>query len=259
MGVIRKFTAKIGLGSLNAVPVIIFGTSKTTAIQDLKAQLARQGSIYWLATAGGNFLYIGAYLKSIGELEPLVNFCKETAEMLEPDVGIITSLAPASIKPEAYRARDMTIYDLDHQIIGSLKDNSRKATSEIAEELRVSAKTVRRRLSRMMKLGLVELSIEWYPDASNDIITIFHLQLKPQADRNSIDKILKKYSPNMMFYWSFSNIPNSLVAFVWTNTMKELQGIREGLENEEALRSASPNILYAGYIFRTWRDQLPEK
>jgi DNA-binding Lrp family transcriptional regulator len=258
LGVIRKFTAKIGIGSLKAVHVIIFGTSIITPLRDLKAKLAEQGSIYWLATAGGNFLYIGAYLKGIAELEPLVNYCKETAEMPEPNVGIMSFASPF-VYPEAYRAHDTTLYDLDYQIIRSLKDNSRKATSEIAEELHVSAKTVRRRLSRMMKLGLVELSIEWYPDASNDIMTIFHFQLKPQADRSSIDKILKKYSPNMIFYWGFSNIPNFFVAFVWTSTMKELHGIRESLEHEEALRSVSPNILYAGYIFGTWRDQLPEK
>jgi DNA-binding Lrp family transcriptional regulator len=258
LGVIRKFTAKIGFGALNAIHVIIFGASKITPLHDLKAKLAKQGSIYWLAIGGGNFLYIGAYLKSIAELEPLVNFCKETAGMLEPNVGI-TSFASPFINPEAYRTHDTTLYDLDYQIIRSLKDNSRKATSEIAEELRVSAKTVRRRLSRMMTLGLVELSIEWYPDASNDIITIFHFQLKPQADRNSVGTIFKKYSPNMIFYWGFSNIPNSFIAFVWTNTMKELQGIRENLEHEEAMRSVSPNILYTGYIFRTWRDELLEK
>jgi DNA-binding Lrp family transcriptional regulator len=258
LGVIRKFTAKIGIGALNAIHVMIFGTSKITPLHDLKAKLAKQGSIYWLAIGDGNFLYIGAYLKSIAELEPLVNFCKETAGMLEPNVGI-TSFASPFINPGAYRAHDSTLYDLDYQIIRSLKGNSRKATSEIAEELCVSAKTVRRRLSGMMKLGLVELSIEWYPDASNDIITIFHFQLKPQADRSCIDTIFKKYSPNMIFYWSFSNIPNSFVAFVWTNTMKELQGIRESLEHEEPMRSVSPNILYTGYIFKTWRDQLLEK
>jgi DNA-binding Lrp family transcriptional regulator len=258
LGVIRSFTAKIGIEDLNAIPVIIFGTSNVTQIQNLKTQLAEQGSIYWLATAGGNFLYIGAYLKSIAELEPLVNFCKETAEMLEPNVGI-ASPSSSSIELKTYRAQDTTLYDLDYEIIRSLRDNSRKATSEIAEELHVSAKTVRRRLSRMINLKLVELSIEWYPDASNDIITIFHCQLKPEADRSAMDKILKKYSPNMIFYWSFTNMPGSSIAFVWTNTMKELQGIRERLEHEEALRSVSPNILYAGYIFKTWRDQLPEK
>ena len=143
LGVIRKFTAKIGIGALNAIHVIIFGTSKIIPLHDLKAKLAKQGSIYWLAIGGGNFLYVGAYLKSIAELEALVNYCKEAAGMLEPTMGI-TSFASPFYQTRSVQSDDRTLYDLDYQIIRSLKDNSRKATSEVAEELRVSAKTVRR-------------------------------------------------------------------------------------------------------------------
>jgi Lrp/AsnC family leucine-responsive transcriptional regulator len=256
LGVIRKFTAKIGLGALKAVHVMIFGTSKISPLHGLNLKLAKHGSIYWLAVGGGNFLYIGAYLRSITELEPLVNYVKETAGLLEPTVGITSFASP--YPPATYSAHDTALYDLDYQIIRSLKDNSRKATSEVADELGVSAKTVRRRLSRMMKLGLVDLSIEWYPDASNDIITIFHFHLKPETDKNAIGAIFKKYSPNMIFYWGFSNIPNSFVALVWTSTMKELQNIRESFEKESIIQSVSPNILYTGYIFKTWRDEILE-
>jgi DNA-binding Lrp family transcriptional regulator len=255
-GVIRKFTAKISLPALNAIHVLIFGNSKIISLHELNAELAKYGSTYWLAIGGGNFLYIGAYLKSIAGLEPLMNYVKEAAGLLEPTVGITSFASPY---PATYGAHDTTLYDLDYQIIRSLKDNSRKATSEIAEELGVSAKTVRRRLSRMMKLGLVELSIEWYPDASNDIITIFHVHLKPETNKSAVGALFKKYSPNMMFYWGFSNIPNSFIAFVWTNTMKELLSIRESFEQEETVQSVTPNILYTGYIFSTWRDKLLEK
>jgi DNA-binding Lrp family transcriptional regulator len=257
LGVIRKFTAKIGLGALQAVHVMIFGPSKINLLHDLNLKLAKHGSIYWLALGGGNFLYIGAYLKNIGELETLVNYVKEKAALLEPTVGI-TSFAPL-YPPAAYSVHDTTLYSLDYQIIRSLKDNSRKATSEVAEELGVSAKTVGRRLSRMMKLGLIDLSIEWYPDASNDIITVFHFHLKPETDKNAIGAIFRKYSPSILFYWGFSNIPNSFIALVWTSTMKELQNIRESFEKESAIQSVSPNTIYTGYIFSTWRDQIIEK
>jgi hypothetical protein len=99
------------------------------------------------------------------------------------------------------------------------------------------------------------LSIEWYPDASNDIITLFNIHLKPETNQNTVGALFKKYSPNMMFYWAFSNIPNSFIAFVWTSTMKELQNIRESFEHEDTIQSVAPNILYIGYIFNTWRDK----
>jgi hypothetical protein len=46
---------------------------------------------------------------------------------------------------------------------------------------------------------------------------------------------------------------------VWTNSMKELQKIRENLEKEAAILSIVPNILYTGYIFSTWRDKIAAK
>jgi DNA-binding Lrp family transcriptional regulator len=254
--VIRKFTAKLSLFQLGALHVLVFGRSKLSSVQSLPEKLESNGLIYWLSVSGGNYLYIGAYLQSIGELEGLVSFLEETAEMREPTVGISTYPLPLGFLPDI---KNRNLYPLDYQIIFSLKDNSRKATSEVADELGVSAKTVRRRLTRMMKDQLVELSMEWYPDASNDIISLIHVHLKPQADKNTMGRLLQKYAPNMVFYWGFSNLPNTFIMMFWTSTMKDLQRIRESLEKEADLQSVAPNVLYTGYIFETWRDQLLEE
>jgi DNA-binding Lrp family transcriptional regulator len=256
-GVIRKFTAKLGALAVNFVPVFISGTSQLSSLQGLPDKLKTQGSIYWLAVGGGRYLYVGAYLRSINELEPLVRYIRKEAGIADPTVGIM-AVSPFQL-PANLESIDTTLCDLDYRIIGSLSDNARKAISDVADEVGVSAKTVRRRLARMVKNWLIELSVEWYPDASNDIITLFDIRLKPNTDIGIAYKILKKYSPNVLFYWSFANIANTLTFAVWTNSMKELQSIRENLEKEEGVISIVPNILYAGYIFSTWRDQLVDK
>jgi DNA-binding Lrp family transcriptional regulator len=256
-GVIHKFTAKLGLFAANFVNVFIFGTSRLISFEGLPDKLRTHGSIYWLAIGGGKYLYIGAYLRHIEELESLVSYVKRETGIPEPTVGIVsypTSLFPVEPKPS-----ELTLYDLDYQIIGSLKDNSRKTVSDVADELGVSAKTVRRRLSCMIKNGLIELSLEWYPDASNDIITLFEIHLKPDTDVSVAHGLSRKYSPNMLFSWSFMNIPGVVTCAVWTNTMKKLQEMREKLEKEEFVLSVVPNILYVGYIFSTWRDKVGEK
>lgn len=63
----------------------------------------------------------------------------------------------------------------------------------------------------------------------------------------------------MLFYWSFANIPSTATYTIWTTTMKELQILRENLENETNVITVVPNILYVGYVFSTWRDKLTEK
>ena len=255
LGIIRKFTAKLSLIAKNGISILIFGTSKLNSTRDLNPKLEKNGSIYWLALGGGNVLYIGAYLKNIAELDRLVRFVKEAAQMPEPIVGITVSPVPASMlfnfNPET------KLCELDYKIVRSLKDNSRKATSTVAGEIGVSAKTVRRRLDRMVKNYLITLSIDWYPDASNDIISAFHVQLKPEADPNAVNFIWQKHYPNTLFYWGFSNIPNNYLFLAWTPTAKELREIRESLENESTVQAVSPNILYTGYIFPTWMDDIP--
>jgi DNA-binding Lrp family transcriptional regulator len=255
-GIIRKFTANLSIFAQNAIHVFIFGNSKTISITNLKLKIEKQGSIYWLAVAGGNVLYVGAYLRNIAELESLVRFVKETAEMPEPTVGLTGSPMPFYLQNSKIDIKN-DLCELDYKIIRSLKGDSRKPTSVVAEELGVSTKTIRRRLTRMINNFQIQFSIEWYPDASNDIMSIFHVNLKDDANPNIPNVLLQKHYPNTIFYWSFSNIPGSYVFMVWTPTSKELKDIRESFEQETALKSVAPNIIYTGYIFPTWRDQTP--
>jgi DNA-binding Lrp family transcriptional regulator len=258
-GVIRTFTAKVSLFSLKALNVLVFGKSEAQSIDEARDNLGKNKSTYWVAVAGGNYLYVGAYLENISQLEPYVAYVKKEAKMLDPTVGIISWGQTAGITPweQLPAPSDAVLYPLDYQIIYALRKNSRKPLSDVAEMLGVSAKTVRRRLSRMIREGLIELSIQWYPDASNDIMTMFHLYLKSSVEKSKIEPILiKKYSPNALFFWSFSNLPDLLLCVVWTNTMKELRDIRKGFQSEEVFESIVPNVLYTGYIFDTWRDEL---
>ena len=248
IGVIKKFTAKISLYASNAIIVFISGVSELPSVQDLPEKLKRQGSIYWLAMGGGKYLFIGANLKNISDLAPLLDYVKTEAGIKEPTARIMA--APPIAPPKSPE----TLSDLDLRIIRSLKDDARKPIADVAEELKVSAKTVRRRLDRMTQQNLIELSVEWYPDKSNDIMTLIDVHLKPEAKLSIASVNLQKHSPNILFFWTFANLPSMVTYVVWTNNMNELQTLREQLEKEDGVASIVPNILYIGYIFETWRD-----
>ncbi len=254
--VIHKFTAKVSIFASQAIPVYIFGTSQLTSFKDLPERIKLNGSIYWLAIGSGKFLYIGAYIRNLSELEPLISFIKKEAVLPEPTVGI---MQPDQMPPKRLKLSELTLCDLDYQIISSLKDDARKAIADVANELGVSSKTVRRRLNRMINNFLIELSLEWYPDKSDDITTLMDLRLKPDSKQAMIAyQILKKYSTNVLFYWSFANIPNSTTLVMWTNSMGELDKLRERIEKEPDVISAVPYILCSGYLFETWRDKLAQ-
>ena len=255
-GVIRKFTTKISLTALQAIIVILHGKSEAESVNNLHEKLGKNHSIYWITLGGGNYMVIGAYVKSMREIESLVNFVKKEALMPNPTLGILpTESNPANADLEKI------LRPLDRQIIFSLSNDSRKPIADIAEEVRVTAKTVRRRLSTMISKGLIEFSIHWYPDVSNDICTTMQIRLKPATDRNAAANILKRYFPNLLTCFQFVNIPNELFCVIWTKTMKQLKEFQQRLANEEVVASVVSNILYTGYIFDTWRDELvrPER
>jgi Lrp/AsnC family transcriptional regulator for asnA, asnC and gidA len=250
-GVIRKFTTKISLDALQAVVATLYGKSEAESIANIHEKLGKHGSIYWVTLGGGNYMIIGAYLRSMQEIEPLVDYVKKEALIPNPVIGI-HSPGPTHLRSNS----EKTLHSLDRQIIYALSNDSRKPISDVAEDVGVTAKTVRRRLSSMTRKGLVEFSIQWFPDTSNDIITTMQVRLKPDANKSKVSGILKKYFPNLLFSYQFINIPNELFCLVWTNTMKELKEIQQRLENEETVASIVLNILYTGYIFDTWRDEL---
>ncbi len=254
--VIHKFTAKVSMLASQAIPIYISGTSQLPNFKDLPDKLKSHGSIYWLAIGSGKFLYIGAYIKNLAELEPTISFIKKEAQISEQTVAIAQQpqMPLLNLKPA-----DLTLCNLDYQIISSLRGDARKPIADIATELGISSKTVRRRLNRMIKNYLIELTLEWYPDKSDDITTLMDIKLKPESNlANVAYQILKKYSTNALFYWSFANIPNALTFVIWTNSMGELDKLHQKIEMEPEVASAVPYVLFTGYIFETWRDNLSQ-
>jgi hypothetical protein len=109
----------------------------------------------------------------------------------------------------------------------------------------------------MIEEGLVDLSIDWYPDASNDIVSICHVNVAENANRVEVFSSLKQgFSQNVLLDVMFSNLPNQLILFLWTNSMKQMDDLREGIGMAKGVESVVVNVLQIGYMFDTWRDKL---
>jgi DNA-binding Lrp family transcriptional regulator len=211
--------------------------------------LGKGGTTYWVAYSGGGYVYVGGYLRDLSELDPYVSLVKKEAEMGDPTVGIMPQMSS--------RFPNESLRPLDYQILASLHKNSRKPVAEVASEVHASAKTVHRRLERMVEKELVDFSIDWYPDASNDIISICHVGIAPGADRARVLSDLKKrLSESILVDTVFSNLPNQVVLFLWTNSMRQMDDLRELISRSGDVGSVTTNVLQIGYMFDTWRDRL---
>jgi len=252
LGIIRAFTAHPSLAYLGAVTTWVYGRSDADHPGDAYLRLKENEHTYWVANSGGGYIYVGGYLRSIAELDDYVAFVKRAGEIGDPTVGIMPTVG---IRPPKEALRP-----LDYQILASLSRNSRKPASDVAAEVNASAKTVHRRLEWMMEKGLVDFTIDFYPDASNDFIALFHVEFGKGFDRQKVRAILSEsFSDNILVDILFSNLPNLIVLFMWTNSMKQMEDLRERVAVTEGVKSVTANVLQIGYMFETWRDELASK
>ncbi len=248
-GIIKDFTARISLVTLGATIALVWGTSGAASNEDVLASLRKDNHVYWVSFGGAGVVYVGTYLKSPTELEGVVSYVAKEAEMAAPTVGILPMGPGLPEHPVLDR--------LDCRILRALHRDARKSIADVAEEIGISAKTAGRRLGRMMQEASADLSMEWYPDVGNDVITMWQMDLQPSADRErAVALLVNKYEPNLLFTMLFSNLPRSLTVATWTGSMKELRDLQALIGKEPPFARVVPNVLYTGYMYDTWRDDL---
>ncbi|MCP4762372.1 MAG: winged helix-turn-helix transcriptional regulator [archaeon] len=260
-GCIKNFFSRLSLSYFKGTIVILYGRSNTKNMKMIGQELGKNENIYWVARASGKYLFIGAYIQNFNDLEPIVNFVKKKGEIDNLKVGLMPGYSSERdekldnvMNEKKYEKKyEKKLSKLDYQIIYSLKDNSRKPLSDVADELGTTMKTVKRRLNNMIKNEVAEFSIDWSPDDTNDVISIFILKLKPGKDKNQIITDLRKqFSPNYLFSYVFSNLPDEILGFVWSKKMRVLNELEDILSEE--FDSVNLLIIYNGEYYNSWRD-----
>lgn len=251
-GIIKKFTTKLNLKALNGIRIFIIGSTNRTDFEEMGPLLGKHQNIYWVTFSSGNQAFIGADLQNIDEMSDVLSYVKNIAEL--EDVQVAIQDLQSSLPPE-----NSSLSKRDYQILNSLRNDSRKALSEVATELGISAKTVRNRLEDMVQNSWVEFSIEWYPDLGNDIFNLILADVKPEVDIQSLgQKLYKDNFPNVVFFFTFNNIPETVMFVHWSNSMKEFKLFRQTLDMN-MFEKFVPYTFHTGLLFDTWRDELLEE
>ena len=259
LNIIQKFTAKINPYAANAIYTFIFGESKAQNMNLVTSKLGEHENTYNILLSSRNHIYVGAHLKNIHELDDYSSFVSQEAEVQSPTLGLLHGIFYYSprryIRPRSKNI-NMNLDKLDIEIIRSLHNDSRKPISEVADDINSTSSTVRRRLNRMIKEGLIELSINFNPVSSNDIFTLLQISLINPSNKDEMAQyFIDTYQPNIFFCWSFSNVPNFLLCYTWCNSMNELNNLIQKLKKEK-VESIISDVLFKGLFYDTWKEKL---
>lgn len=273
LGVLHNFNTKLGpLNFPNSINVILFGNSKAANKDELLDNLGRHECIFNVTRASGNLYYIHAYLKDFSELKQLISFIQQEGEFDDLEIGLdstspspnapITSESDPMVKSNTkVWLKEHRYSNLDFFIINSLKKNSRKPVTDIADEVGTTSKTVRRHLNKLIEEKLIHFSIEWYPDKSAIIMSIVILKLNPKLQEDKLklmEELRKEHGQTILFSWNISNIPNLMLVCVWTHSMKELQELEASLISKK-FNSVNATVLVKGKMYPSWRDAYLEE
>ena len=255
--IIEKYTARLKPYAINAIYTFIFGQSNSQNMDSTITELGKHKNTWQIILSSRNYMYIGAMLENIHQLEEYSSYISQIAQIQSPKVGLLSGVNYISPVPYIVPKSGSLSYDnLDKEIIRSLNKDSRKPIAEIAEDISSTPNTVRRHLSRLIEEGIIELSINFNPESSNDTFALFQITTNPSVDRSELAQYLnKKYNPNLFYCWTFSNLPNLILCWVWTNNMKELTEIVEKIKKEN-VESILFDLMYKVYYFDTWKEEL---
>lgn len=265
LGVIKGAIAGISVPYLDAVPIVVFGRSKTASFETTLDRLAESDLSRRALVAGGNFLYVVGLLRNISELDSYADFVRRTTEMQEPTVGIYNpddGLIPDyTVDGGGWKRRSSykELSPLDLKIIASLKDDARKPIAEIAEMVGVTSKTARRHLESMISEGSLEFTVPADMLPGGDMLTLVHVNLREGADKEKFGKrLLSKRWFRDQYVRTFSNLPGFLVWVFWSDKIMEIRRAFKEVAEDEDVVAIMPNFAYLERLYQTWRDRLPE-
>jgi len=245
--IISAFIARPSTIALKCLIVAIFGTSNAKSMDAVSKELGQHENVYYVLIESGKHLLILGYLRDISSMRDYSTYVSETAQISAPIIGITD--IPYITTPEP-------LSTIDYKILKTLNRDARKPITDIADDVGISAKTIRKRLVRMIENKLVNFTVEWTEKAENNLTTGFHIYLKEGTSINSTNQYLnEKYSENIITCLSYSNIPNFTTMYIWTRNIQESQKIQEELQTE-GFKDIIPYIALSGNSYDCWVDQL---
>ena len=257
-GILVGFTAHLSVSYLGAVPIYMSGHSQATSLDAVLEELRRDGSVEAVITSGGNMLFLRSILRDISDLEPHTEFVRKAAMFADPlPIGLegVVQVGDRAFSRSPKRALELST--LDYRIIDELHRDSRAAVVDIAKALGVSAKTVARRLDRMMADDVIEFRAIGQLGAMQGSVGMLLIALRPGVDKAQFRKDLRDtFGLSMVEVVTLTNLSDKLFCMAWATTNTGLGELVDRVTKHPGVAGVSSHVIYREYHFDTWRDKM---
>jgi DNA-binding Lrp family transcriptional regulator len=244
-GVIRSFeigfdSTMLGLQT-SIVDVSLRGSYK---LNDILRQFRKIPNVYFVICGLDKTLTVLIHYRTNHDLEKLLERIGAIEHVVRVQPGIPRSL------PET----DIQLGKMDWKLIQQLNHDARKRNHEIAEELGVSAKTVKRRLDRLVKHKAIYFTIDVdLSKAVKMIMYVLIVDLEPGLQKKNVYKrILNTYDK---IWASVGPVQPSIVYFLGAETLAEIETVVEDAKRIQGVKNATAALYTSFHRFPEWYDK----
>jgi DNA-binding Lrp family transcriptional regulator len=259
-GQILEYRADLNLDLLGATIICLFGETSRKMDNTILADIEGQGSIYYASFCSSNILFIGSILKNITEMDGLLSFTERVCSIADPQIlipgrGSLCVAGPGILDPID---RDLSSFtELDLKIVKSIHREARKPMAEIAADVGVSTKTVRRRLSRMTKENLITFGMRGLSIGSDVLDSGILVKVRSSECRDAVVRMMRNDPPFfLMNSWIISNTPNTLYFEVQTETVGQMNAMVQKLHSMDEVQSISLFVNMEEHFFDIWTHRM---
>jgi len=258
-GVLAGFMADLSLNFIKAFPVGVTGVSTAKYVDRTARSLGEDDSTY-IVHASGDVISVLALLRSSSDLERYLEFVRKKASMKDPIVALITAMGYPDLVKIKKLDEALELTPLDLRIVRSLHTDSRKEIVDIAKELGISAKTVKRRLKCMIDAGAIDFSVDFNASAQTGLVSVAYMQLKSGSEKGPFLAGMKRlFGPRILFACTFSNILDNISLYIWSSSIKESREVEKTLREQPQTEALKIVLMQYKFQFPTWREKLLEQ
>ena len=262
-GRVQKYVAYLHPDAFGCYMAIVQGHCKGVLTKKAVRMIGEHGTVRSLAYGAMNQVIAITVRRNSAELAELMSIMSEKCGIenlqafLLGDSFFLGENVKRRYTSKNVRQSSTELKRCDYRIILALKQNARKSFADIAKEVGISSKTVRRRLNRLIESNVIEFKVLKTPRSDQDIYFHINIALTSRSRKEAFFERLKKdFHQELDRVAFFDNPPKAVFVDGLVMTIEELQSIVDRLAALPEVEMVTPNIVLKAYYFDTNLDKM---
>ncbi|MFX0204452.1 MAG: Lrp/AsnC family transcriptional regulator [Candidatus Hodarchaeota archaeon] len=247
-GVIKGYSCELCFGILGEETGLarINVSSAIESVEEVVDCIGNHKLIFTVGVGIGNKIIAVFTYKTSSEVVELENWLKSILNIDTVEIFLLMS-RPIENIPKIALA--------DYKIISELRNNGRMPLQTLSKRTQISTRTLKKRLDKLTKEGIIYFSTLLSPGSSEELI-IFTIFCTLSLETNKIDffqKVMRNFAKNFWVGWIVVEKPVVILSF-FAPSIKVIRNIEEALKQRfSEIESIDTITGGEGFHFHDWR------